>query len=276
MRNNLIVFPKFKSSTMALILGLAVTPWLAGCMDGPSHAIINRGYGELNSRQYDQADSDADEFLRAHPDGSGTAEAWYLKGRVAEAKAQDPAAAKTPVDQREWLERAKDAYLTGLRVAAPSAVRAQLHSGVANVDYYQEDYAGALREWQASYENIPNEDNKAWVLYQIGRCQQRLGMFEKADKTFADVERYYPGTEQAARAAKRIGMNSFYVEVSGYLDTARAEKAAADLRSLTLPASRTVNAGEQIVRIGPLATYSDAKAIQMRISKEYPKAIISP
>ncbi|HET6252182.1 MAG TPA: tetratricopeptide repeat protein [Tepidisphaeraceae bacterium] len=276
MRNNPIVFPKFSLANGALLAGLALLPMLGGCLDGPSRRILNRGYGELKAQQYDSANADADEFLRAHPDGSGVAEAWYLKGRIAEARAQDDAAAPTDADKREFLDRAKDAYQQGLQAAGPADVRAKLHIGVANVDFYEEDYAGAVREFKSSYENIANEDTKAWVLYQIGRSEQRLGEFDQADKAFADVQRYYPGSDAATRAATRTGMNAFHVEVKKYGDVATAEKAAGKLRSEGLPASRTVDAGWQIVQIGPLPTYADAKAIQARIGKEYPGAIISP
>jgi TolA-binding protein len=276
MRNNPIVFPKFKWSAGAWMLGLAIAPLLPGCMDNESRHILNRGYSEMSDKQYDSADADADEFLRAHPTGSGSAEAWYLKGRVDEARAQDDAAAPTPADKHEFLERAKEAYMQGLTANGPSAVRAQLHTGVANVDFYEEDYSGAMREWEASYENIQSDDNKAWVLYQIGRCQQRLGMFADADKTFGKVQRNFPGSEAAGRAASRIGMNAFYVQVKRYKDVATAEKAAGNLRTQGLAASRAVDAGLEIVQVGPLPSFSDAKAVQVRLAKEYPGAIISP
>jgi tetratricopeptide (TPR) repeat protein len=274
------VFPKFKLPAGALILGVAIAPMLPGCLDVPSRQILNRGYSELSAQQYDPADADANEFLRAHPDGSGVAEAWYLKGRIAEAKALDDTASPTPEDKHEWLERAKEAYVQGLQSGGPTNVRAQLHTGVANVDFHEDDYNGAVREWLASYENIPGEDTKAWVLYQIGRSQQRLGEFDQADKSFARLQRDFPASEAAARSQSRVGINAFHVEVKKYGDLAIAEKAANDLRSKGFPASRIVDAGWQIVQIGPLPTFADARAVQNSLSKEFPKeypnSVISP
>ena len=177
----------------------------------------------------------------------------------------------------KYLDLARDNYEAGLLKAPPIGVRAQLRTGIANVDWYEEDYVGALREWQASYENLANDDYKAWVLYQIGRCQQRLGMFHEADATFRDVQKYYPASPAFTRAATRIGMNAFYVEVVEFPDLSSAEQTAAKLRKEKgLPASRSLDAGKQLVRIGPLPTFADAKAVQSRLRGDYPTAVISP
>ena len=117
-----------------------------------------------------------------------------------------------------------------MRKGPPNDARALLRSGIATVDWYEEDYAGALREWQMSYENLGKDDYKAWVLYQIGRCQQRLGMFREADASFRDVEKFYPGSMAAAKSATRIGMNAFYVEVVEFSDLNSAEQTAGKLR----------------------------------------------
>jgi cell division septation protein DedD len=101
-------------------------------------------------------------------------------------------------------------------------------------------------------------------------------MFSQADKSFGDVQKFYPGTDAAARAAARLGEKEFYVEIGKFTDTAGAEKAAGTLRNNGFAASRANDGGEQIVRIGPLATYNDAKAVQSQVFKDYPKAIIMP
>jgi len=268
--------PKLRASNIAVLVCLILAPALSGCLDNPSRAILNRGYSEMAAKQYDQADADADEFLRAHPNGTGVAEAYYLKGRIDEQKAQDPALSPTIAEKTKWLDRARDDYQEGLRAIPPIGVRAILHTGVANVDYHEEDYGAALREWKTAYENLPNDDSKAWVLYHIGRCQQRMGLFAEADKSFADVSRYYPGSEAAFRASSKIGANAFYVEVGQFPDPNNAEQAAGKLRKEGYPASRTLEAGRQIVRVGPLPTFPDAKAIQSRVHREYPGAVISP
>ena len=267
---------RFPSRTWAALLGMALAPLLPGCMDGGSRQILNRAYTELDAKQYDQADTDADEFLRAHPTGSGVAEAYYLRGRVDEGRAMDNQLSPTPADKRKYLDSAKDEYERGLQSLAPAGVKALLHTGVANVNYYEEDYAAALREWQTSLPNLQSDDTKAWVLYHIGRCHQRLGQFSKADETFKQVQRDYPGSQAALRSAARMGAEAFYVEVGAFPNVSNAESAADDLRKKGYAASRTIDAGRQIVRVGPIPTYPEVKTLQSRLRSQYPGAIISP
>lgn len=260
----------------ALVLGLLLVPWLGGCMDNPSRAIINRGYNEMYAARFDDADADADEFLRAHPNGVGSAEAWYLKGRIDEARAQNAKLSPTLAEKTKYLDRARDDYEEGLLKGPPVGIRAQLHTGIANVDYYEEDYTAALREWQSALDNLPSDDGKAWTLYSIGRCQQRLGMFVDADASFRDVQRFYPGSPAAGRAAVRIGMNAFYVEVAEFTDLTTAEQAASKLRKVGYTASRALDSGKQMVHVGPLPSFAEAKAVQSRLRHDYPTAVISP
>lgn len=276
MRNKPIVLASALRQTLLIALGLAAGAWLGGCTDATARQTLNRGYASLDTRDYDAANNSADEFLRTHPSGSGVAEAHYLKGRVEEERAQDPQVSHTLDDKRAHLDAARDEYERGLDSLAPFGVKAQLHTGIANVDFYEEDYAGALREWQTSYDNLQSEDAKAWVLYHIGRCQQRLGQFNKADETFTKVERLYPASEAATRAASRIGATGFYVEVGSFPNVKNAEAAAGELRAGGYAASRTVDAGRDIVRVGPIPTYIEAKAVQGRLRAQYPGAIIWP
>ncbi|HWE01900.1 MAG TPA: SPOR domain-containing protein [Tepidisphaeraceae bacterium] len=276
MRNVSIVRTGSSRTVGALIMGLAIIPWLGGCLDGGSRQTLNKGYSELNSGQYDDAGADADEFLRAHPNGSGVAEAYYLKGRIEEQKAQDATTSPTLADKRAHLDAARDEYDRGLDSLAPIGVKALLHTGLANVDYYEEDYSSALREWTSAYDNIQSDDTKAWVLYHIGRSEQRLGMFDKADEAFAKVERLYPGSEAANRSRMRIGATAFYVEVGSFTNPNLAEAAAAELRKANYAASRTTENGLATVRVGPIPSYADAKAFQSRLRSQYPGAIISP
>lgn len=262
------------STRAALVVALAAVPWMSGCTDVGARQVLNRGYDELGAKQYDQADSDAEEFLRSHPNGAGVGEAYYLKGRIEEQKAQDPQQSRSVADKRDHLDRARDLYEDGLRTPAPTGVKALLHTGIANVDYHEEDYASALTEWQTAYDNLQDESQKARVLYQIGRCQQRLGMFAAADATYSKVQQMYPGTDAARYAADKAGASGFYVEVGKYPDAAVAEKDASRLRQQGFPASR--DARNQFVQIGPYATYVEAKAVKTRISDKFPGSVISP
>ena len=70
-----------------------------------------------------------------------------------------------------------------------------------------------LEQWSQAYPHLTDPDQRVWALYRIGLCEQRLGRFEHADATFAQVQKQYPGTVPAARAREKQG-----VVVDAWLD----------------------------------------------------------
>jgi hypothetical protein len=257
-------------SLAALALSIA-----AGCVDTQSKQQLNAGYQALDAQRYDEAGTAANAYLTKHPTGPGAAEALYLQGRAYEQRAlesHEPAASA-----RDDLAAARTAYAKGLTLNTTASVQALLHSGLANVAYFQEDYAIAVGEWQAAYPNLQTDDAKAWALYRIGLSQQRLGWFKQADDTFAQVQQQYPSSEAATRSGTRVGATAFYVQIGAYADAANAIKLADNLQREGLPGSSVPEAANRhIVRVGPAATYADAKMLRSRIAGEYPQAIILP
>jgi tetratricopeptide (TPR) repeat protein len=253
----------------------ALLATVIGCVDTASKDRLNEGYRALDAQRYDEAGAAANEYLARHPSGTGAAEALYLQGRAYELRAmesheQQPAA-------RSDLNAAREAYLKGLTMPAAVGVGGLLHSGLANVAYFEEDYATAVREWQLALPNLQGDDAKAWVLYRIGLSQQRLGYFAQADQSFTQVREQYPGTEAATRAATRVGAKAFFVQVGAFGDAANAQKLADSLKKQGLPAGTMVeSANRHIVRVGPAATYADAKMLRARIAAQFPQAIILP
>jgi len=249
--------------------------WSAGCVDNAAKKRLDQGANALNEHRYDEAGAAANDYLAKYPNGPEAARALYIQGqayelRAAESKEQTAAA-------RSDLESAKTAYTRGLTLRAPADVSAHLHSGLANVAYFEEDYGTALREWQTAYANFKNDDSGPWILYRIGLCQQRLGWFPQADHTFNDVRQQYPGSEAAGRAATRIGAKAFYVQVGAFNDNANAQKLAQSLAQQGLSAGVAVDAGGRYaVRVGPAATYADAKMLRNRVAGQYPGAVILP
>ena len=71
---------------------------------------------------------------------------------------------------------------------------------------------------------------KGYVLYRIGLCQQRLGRFEQADKTFAAVAANFPRTDAAARAKEKVGVRNFSVQVATFASPQNADTAIHALR----------------------------------------------
>ena len=255
---------------LALLLSLA-----SGCVDTESRQRLNDGYRALDAQRYDEAGAAANDYLARHPTGPGAAEALYLQGRAYEQRAMD--SHEKPNAARSDLDSARAAYLKGLGQPASPSVAAVLHSGLANVAYFEDDFNTAIREWQISYPSLQDQDAKAWVLYRIGLCQQRLGDFSQADKSFRDVREQFPATEAATRATSRIGAKAFYVQVGSFGDLANAQKLAEALKKQGLPGSVAQEGGNHYaVRVGPAATYADAKNLKARVAGQYPSAMIVP
>ena len=249
---------------------------LGGCVpdNGPAKAQLNAGYAALDRKDYEGAMTDAEAFLQHTPNGEGSAEAYYLEGRVHEQRAAesgtDTEAAKSN------LAAARIAYTNGLAQPSAPKVQALLHAGLANIAYHLDDYGTAVREWQVSYAAVEPAEAKAWVLYRIGLCQQRLGWFPQADRSFQMVRAQYPDSEPANRAAQHEGATGFYVQVGAFKDFMNANRTVSSLKVQGLTAEVVALPTEEVVRVGPLPTFADARAMQIRLIAKYPGAEVVP
>lgn len=252
-----------------------------GCSSGTtpeSKRQLQSGYQALDRKDYNGAMDAADQFLREHPRGGpGTAEALYLEGRVYEQRAASAEAAGRESEAKVELQNARSTYVRALNLQSPPNVAALIHAGVANTAYFQDDYATAMNEWAVAYPAVAQPDAQAWMLYRIGLCQQRLGRFDQADRTFAQVRQQFPQSVPAQRAAIHQGAKAFYVQVGAYADAANADRIVASLQSQRYRAVKTVTAGNrQEVRVGPAPTYAEAKVLRGQLLPAYPGAIIEP
>lgn len=258
-----------------LLVGL-----LCGCTANNPNAnrqALNAGYQSLAAKDYEAAMARASEFLQRTPAGPGSAEALYLQGRVYEQRAQDSASAGREAESKADLQQAMSTYQRALQLMPPARVDALLRAGVANVAYFQDDYSTAMLKWAEAYDNIQQPDARAWILYRIGLCQQRLGRFDQADNSFSIVRHDYPGTEPAQRAGTHYGARAFYVQVGAYTDASNADRMIRTLQSQGFKADKAIEqGGKQAVRVGPAQTYVQAKSLRERLLGSYPGALIEP
>ena len=265
-----------RNATWAL---LAV--FIAGCMSHQNvgdTSSLNAGYAALNQQDYNGAMAQSEKFLREHPEGGpGTAEALYLQGRVLEKKAETADAAHHETEAHANLQDARFTYEHALTLNPSPQVAALLHAGVANCAYFQEDYFTAMREWASAYPGLTQPDARAWVLYRLGLCQQRLGRFDEADRSIGSVRQEFPQSEPSQRAAAHQGARAFYVQVGSYADSPNADRAMAALKAQGFTATKTTDAnGRQSIRVGPTYNYDQAKALRIRLLAAYPAAVIEP
>ena len=215
----------------------------------------------------------ADAYLTKHPQGPGSAEALYLRGRSFEART-----AQDQNEARQNLQSARIAYIQALEREPDPRLTAHIRTSLGNVAYFQDDYATAIQQWSAvNPRDLKNPDVTSWILYRTGIAQQRIGQFEAADKTFASVQQQFPSTEPARRAKEHQGVRAFYVQLGTYVNPTSATSAASDLRRQgVIPVTIKDPQGRQLVRVGPVSSYAQAVSLKSRFTSKYPDAIVVP
>ena len=238
---------------------------------------LAEAYSAFGRRDLDAAQAGADRVLAANPSGPGAAEAQYLRGRVFEERATRASDQRNVPAARAALQSAREAYNAALAANPAPNVEGNARAGIANVAYFQEDYATAIAQWTVALDRIAEPATRSWILYRIGLSQQRFGNFGEADKTFAAVQQQFPGTEPARRAAAHQGARGFFVQVGVYATPANADAAIAALKSEGVAGTRQPDpAGRHVVRVGPLPNYEQAKSLKARVASRYPDAMVVP
>ena len=246
---------------------------LCACAADPAEkSNLTAGYASLDSHQYEDAISRADQQIKNRKDDEGTAEAFYLKGRAIEqrAKPQGPQAGGD-------LGEAAQCYQQALLLSPAPKLEGYIHTSLGNVDYWRDDYANALRQFSSAYDLLESPDLKSYVLYRAGICQQRAGQFDLADQTFSAVQSRFPGSDAARRAHEHMGYHGFMLRLATFINPQGAQKAAGQLRNEGVtPEVTTDKMGHSIVSLGPARTFSQAESMKVRFSGQYPDAVIVP
>jgi tetratricopeptide (TPR) repeat protein len=246
-----------------VFVSLLLPVFLSGCTP-PEPAYINQGTTALNANQPQEAISSAQAYLQIHPTGPDAAEAWYIIGRSDE---------MLPAQQ----DQARQAYQQALALHPTPAQQADIRAGLANVAFFQGDYATALQEWSTAYDGLTDHATRAWTLYRMGLCQQRLGQFAQADTTFHIVQHDYNDTPAAERAAQKTGYREFYVQVGVYENPKYAWANLNTLRQLGIGARIFRNVqGRHVLCAGPVSTYVQASSLRLRVAGKYSGAVIVP
>jgi len=128
----------------ATLLSLSVIT--AGCASNKSAKNeLAAGYQSLDQHKYDQAIQQADAFLAKNPTGAGSAEALYLRGRAFEQKQ-----AANPHESKTNLQAARSSYVEALNRRPNTQLETHIRTSLANVAYFQDDYATALAQFNAA------------------------------------------------------------------------------------------------------------------------------
>jgi len=253
-----------------VMCGLMVMLLMAGGCISDQQKIsdkIEDGEVALGGERYDVAMSDADDALHI----GQSAQAYYLRGRAEESRPK-------PDDQiaAADLSSAQADYQSALGLHPGQPLEARCHAGLANIAFVQNDYSTALYQYTLAVDNLDRPDWRALSLYRMGECQQRLGHFEDADRTFALVCQEYPTDDIAAKAQAREMVHGFYVQIGAFAQPADATAAMRSAKNAGLDCQLIADQGMIAVRGGPFSTYTDALHARAAVAAQFPDAVIGP
>jgi tetratricopeptide (TPR) repeat protein len=174
------------------------------------------------------------------------------------------------------LRLARDSYTQGLAHQPRPALAGRLHVQLGNVCYYQEDYSAALPELTTAYRLLEPNQSKDLVLYHIGICEQRLGRFDDADRTFQLVQQQFPQSSYVNPARAHEGIHGFYVQVGVYSQPKDIDAAARAVAAIGSVPLKTVDKNRTTIRTADVPSYSQAQQLRARLTPQYPDARVMP
>jgi len=244
---------------------------LGGCTGDPqSRQELNSAKQALDSGQTDDAIRSADSVISTN-DSPALAEAYYIRGYAIESRPKPDNAAAA----RDF-RLARDSYTHGLAYDPRPEIAGRLHVQLGNVCYYQEDYSAAVPELTTAYNLLDPSQPKDLVLYHIGICEQRLGRFDDADRTFQRVQQDYPNSAYAAPAKAHQGIRGFYVQLGAYSQPRDIESAARAAAAAGSAPLKTSEKGLTIIRTADVPSYGQAEQLRERLALQYPDARVMP
>lgn len=233
---------------------------------------LARASAALQAQRYDDAIRFADAVLDMYRTGPRAAEAHYLRGRALEDRPSE-----SQEQARAALAAARNAYNASLSAGPDRGLEPLVRASLADVAFWQEDYATAADQGRRAATLLPSGTLRAGVLYRVGVAQQRLGQFDLADRTFAELRDREPTSELGRQAAERIGRRSFVVQLGTFAQAGGADQLVSQITSAGLVPLRVIDAqGRHVVSVGPLASYRDAQQVRARFQSQYPDALIIP
>ena len=259
-------------NTLAILISVLFSSLLAGCESQPKATELDRARDALVARDYSRAETGAQTYLARDPDGPRAAEAYYIQGRALE-----DAVAVNAQQARENLQAARNAYINALKaVTIDRALEGLIRASLADVAYWQDDFATSAEQGQAAYAMLEEPNAKAWTLYRTGVSQQRLGRFDDADKTLRMVQEYHLGSEPAQRAVARIGVRGFNIQVATFANAAAADTVVANLQKQGYASSKRLTGSKTVIFAGPYKSWGQASNARARLLATYPDALIVP
>lgn len=249
----------------------------AGCAnDNTTKENLTAGFSSLSNPSHDDEFADAlsraDAQIAKDPQGKGSPEAYYLRGRALEQRVKH-----SQQQSDSDLAAARVAYIDAINRHPNNDLEQYIRISLGNICYWQDDYATALQQWTTVQGKMKDETLNAFALYRMGLCEQRLGNFSGADNTFDDVQKKYPTSDAALRAKSHTGFKYFAVQLATFANAKTADQTAKSLSREIPSAQHVVDArGQHVVTVGHANNYAQALQIKSHFASRYPDAVIVP
>ncbi|HZZ42773.1 MAG TPA: SPOR domain-containing protein [Tepidisphaeraceae bacterium] len=185
--------------------------------------------------------------------------------------------ASSPAEAAANLQQARTIYIRALAAGPSSDLDAYIRAGLANVAFFQDDYKTAIDQWSASSDRITDPQLKSMLLLRLGTAQQRLGLFDQADRTFMTLQEQFPQSEASRVARPKYGARQFYVQLAVFSQPTLAEKAITQLHKQGFSVAHSTDSqNRQVISVGPYRTYPEAQFAKSRLTSEYQSSFIQP
>lgn len=204
-------------------------------------------------------------FLDQNPRSSVSDLAFYYRGR-AKFRASDLAGARADLSQAAIMTRDK-----GLRASASILL--------GDIALRHNDLVAAEKMYRQAAENVDGPRPPLdYALLQLGCVLQRQGQWKQADAEFDRVIFLFDGQEAARLAGQRVRATAWTIYVAAQTDKPAAERLAASLAALKLPAAvRTTKKDRRLlftVEVGRYNTYEEALGALPSAQAQEPAAAI--
>jgi tetratricopeptide (TPR) repeat protein len=248
-----------------------------GCAatDPKANTRLDQANTQLRQAQYAQAFASANDAIMADPTGPTAAAAYYDRGRAIEDRPKADQTASFADLRRSAADysRAVDVLGSNPNRTLEGQIRAQW--GIVSIEL--DDYATAAMQLAKAVTLLDDDAARRDAMYGLGLSQQRLGLFDDADQTFARVEDQYPDSDVAKLSRSHAGTRAFYVSVGAFTSSDEVSRASAAIVQAGFTAQMAPQSnGVTIVLAGPFSKYVSAKALQGQLARSWPGSMIVP
>jgi TolA-binding protein len=220
---------------MACLSTMLVVAGCGGVAPPQGRRLLAESQNSLVRRDYADAVTKSDRFLREYGGTREAGRAYYLRGK-AKLSLSDIAGAKS--DLQEAVNRSGNG---DVRANARLAL-GQLAFDSDQMVLAEELYRGAISDIEVGK---PPGDH---AHYRLGCVLQRRGLWQKAELEFRLVAEYFANTELARRSSKRANATAWTVQAGAFRSKPRAASRVKKLRASGLTPDMRVVLGKS----GPL------------------------